>query len=229
MSLAAHGQTVEVYFTEENRDGVFGFKINQIDSEELFEFNEPLFFLVLDEIKNGFIDSTLILNAEGDTSYSLQADSCVKTAKYFSWVNETEQFWIEDNLTEYYFEDVVLPTDLGITITKDSSSFKISEEKKLKALLTKQQYEEFASFYEDLLSEFQEMQIELQLDNYDDAGTECSIQSMYGTYQKSVVFDLLNESQLLVPKDELQRILVDVFKLDESLARQILDESKGRR
>jgi hypothetical protein len=228
LSLTAHGQTVEVYFTEENRDGTFGFKINQIDSEEVLELNEGLFFLIQDEIRKGFIDSSLILNGEGDTSYLLQSDSsCIKTAKYFSWVHETEQFWIQENLTEYYLEDIVLPLDLDITITKAPSSFKISEQKKLKALLTKQQYEEFASFYKELLSEFQEMEIELQLDDYDDTGTEFSILSMSGSYQKNLVFDLLDASHVLIPKDELQTVLTMVFKIDEVLAHQILHESEG--
>ena len=41
LALATHHQNVEIYFNQENRDGVFGFKINNIDSEKrLLYFTE---------------------------------------------------------------------------------------------------------------------------------------------------------------------------------------------
>ena len=79
LSLAAHKQTVEIYFNEENRDPAFGFKINKIDSEVFLEDNNTLWSNIESEINNGFLSSDLIDEEEGDTSYFIQPDlTCVK-------------------------------------------------------------------------------------------------------------------------------------------------------
>ena len=223
LSLAAHGQIVEVYFNEENREAVFGFKINNIDSEVLLEDNSALWSKIESEINNAFLSSDLIDEGEGDTSYFIQSDlSCIKTAKYFSWVSETEQFWLESHETEFYFENIDFPF-YSILITKELDSFKIDEAKTLKKTLTNQQYEEFYSFYECLLGEFQEMEIELQLDKQDGKEVYCSIQSMYGSYRENMNFTLLDFSEIDISKEELKLMLLKNFRIDTDLADQVLD------
>ena len=223
LSLAANSQIVEVYFNEENREAVFGFKINNIDSEVLLEDNSILWSKIESEINNAFLSSDLIDEGEGDTSYFIQSDlSCIKTAKYFSWVSETEQFWIESHETEFYFENIDFPF-YSILITKELDSFKIDEAKTLKKILTNQKYEEFYSFYEGLLGEFQEMEIELQLDKQDGKEVYCSIQSMYGSFRENMNFTLLDSSKIDISKEELKLMLLKNFRIDTGLAVQVLD------
>lgn len=223
LSLAAHSQIVEIYFNEENREAMFGFKINNIDSEVLIEDNSILWSKIESEINNAFLSSDLIDEGEGDTSYFIQSDlSCIKTAKYFSWVSETEQFWIESHETSFYFENIDFPF-YSILITKELDAFKIDEAKTLKKILTNQKYEEFYSFYESLLGEFQEMQIELQLDKQDGKEVYCSINSMYGSYRENMSFTLLDSSEIDISKEELKLMLLNNFRIDTGLAVQVLD------
>ena len=223
LSLASHNQIVEVYFNEENREGMFGFKINNIDSEVLFEGNSNLLSRIENEINSAFLSSDLIGEGEGDTSYFIQPDlSCIKTAKYFSWVSETEQFWIESRETEFYFKNIDFPF-YSIVITKELDSFKIDEEKTLKNKLTTLQYKEFYSFYKGLLSEFQEMEIELQLDKHGEIGVKCSIQRMYGSYREKMNFTILDSSEIDISKEELKLMLLKYFRIDTDLADQVLD------
>lgn len=223
LSVAAHNQTVEIYFNQKNRDPVFGFKINDIDSEVLLENNDTLWSLIESEINGAFLASDLIDEGEGDTSYFLQPDlSCVKSAEYFSSVEETEQFWIQSNETGFHFENIDFPI-YSILITKKLDSFKIDEEKKLKKILKKEQYEEFASFYKEILNEFQEMQIELEVEEGDENGVNCSILSMYGSYRENMDFTLLDFSEVDISKDELKIMLSKYFRIDALLADQILN------
>jgi hypothetical protein len=213
LSLAAHKQTVEIYFNEENIDPVFGFKINNIDDEVLLEDNNTLWDKIEGEINNAFLSSDLIDEGEGDTSYFIQPDlSCVKTAKYFSWISETEQFWIESHETEFYIENIDFPFP-SVLITKELDSFRI----------TKQQYEDFYAYYKGLLREFQEMEIKLQLDEYDKKGIKCSIQSMDGSYRENMNFTLLDSSEVEFSKEEFKMMLTNYFRIDTCLADQILD------
>ena len=223
LSLAAHSQIVEIYFNEENREAMFGFKINNIDSEVLIEDNSILWSKIESEINNAFLSSDLIDEGEGDTSYFIQSDlSCIKTAKYFSWVSETEQFWIASHESSFYFENIDFPF-YSILITKELDAFKIDEAKTLKKILTNQKYEEFYSFYESLLGEFQEMQIELQLDKQDGKEVYCSINSMYGSYRENMSFTLLDSSEIDISKEELKLMLLNNFRIDTGLAVQVLD------
>ena len=111
----------------------------------------------------------------------------------------------------------------SILITKELDSFKIDEAKTLKKTLTNQQYEEFYSFYECLLGEFQEMEIELQLDKQDGKEVYCSIQSMYGSYRENMNFTLLDSSEIDISKEELKLMLLKNFRIDTDLADQVLD------
>ena len=66
LSLSKNKQIVEIYCNEDNRESIFGFKINHIDSEEL-EFDEVI-DAIIDEINRAFIENTnLIENMEGTT------------------------------------------------------------------------------------------------------------------------------------------------------------------
>ncbi|MDA9182751.1 hypothetical protein N9O51_06120 [Saprospiraceae bacterium] len=222
LSLAAHSQIVEIYFNEENRQGVFGFKINNIDSELVLEDNSILWSKIESEICNAFLSSDLIDDCEGDTSYFIQSDlSCIKTAKYFSWVSESDQFWIDRHETSFYFENIDFPF-YRILINKELDSFKIDEAKTLKKILTNQKYEEFYSFYEGLLGEFQEMEIELQLEQ-DGKEVYCYINSMYGSYRENMNFTLLDSSEIDISKEELKLMLLNNFRIDTDLAVQVLD------
>jgi hypothetical protein len=225
IALAKYDQEVEIYFNQENGDAIFGFKINQIDVNELNDLNnyESILDSILNEINNGFIEnSDLIEKGEGDTTYKVHSDfSCIKKAKYFDWVTESEQFWIEDNETDFVFEKVIFPFD-SISIYKDLNNFKIDEEINLNRIISKETYESFKSFYENLLNEFQEMEIELQFDIDDDNNTKCYINQMDGAYSKKMDFTLLDNSKVDFSEEELQNLLLNNFKAKQYLVDKIL-------
>lgn len=223
-SLALNNHNVEIYYTEQHLEATIGFKINGIDFNSFYELDSDLWLDIVDEITNGFIDSFLLSKTiEGNISYFIQPDlSCIKNGKYFSSAEDGHRIWIEDNETEFYLKNIELPFD-SILISKELDSFVIDEEKTLKKVLTEQQYEELVSFYKKLLSEFQEMEIELQLENYD-MSVHCSILSMDGAYKESVEFRLLDSSTVDFSKDKLKTMLIKCFKVDNLLASQILNE-----
>lgn len=221
LSLVKHDQHVEIYFNQEYLNAVFGFKINHIDSETLLEDNYTLYEIMESEINNAFLASDLTDKGEGDTSYILQSNfSCIKNAEYF--FDGFEQSWIESNETEYYFENIDFPFD-SIMITKELHSFKIDEEKTLKKILSTQKYEEFHSFYKELLSEFQEMQIVLEVEEIDENEIICTISSMNGSYKENMNFTLLDNSKENYSKDELKSLLIECFKIEPLLAKKIIN------
>ena len=221
LSLASHKQEVEIYFNEENRDSDFGFKINGIDSKDFYLKNK-LFEQIESEIRDAFLGSELIDDGEGDTSYFIQPDlTCIKKAKYFSCVSETEKFCIENNETIFYFKNTDILKLCNITITKGIDSFNVDNEKEIKKFLKKHEYQEFYKFYDELLNEFQEMEIYLQLDEHDENTTDCSIISMYGSYQKKVDFNIL-DSSFEISKSNLNGFLTEYFNIDVSMASKIL-------
>ena len=223
-SLVAHNQNVEIYFKEDTNEAFFGFKINDIDSEKI-EFNDTV-FSILDEINNAFLDSDLVDNGEGDTSYLLKPDlSCIKIANYFA--PEYDQFWIENNKTAFDFGNNILPFDF-ICIQKNLNTFKIYEEKTLENIITKEFFEKFVSFYKELLNEFQEMEIELKVEKLDENNTICNIISMNGSYEEHAEFSLLDSSKFDVSKIELNTMLIKQFKIDSLLVTQILDDEKEK-
>jgi len=224
-TLVAHNQNVEIYFKETTREGVFGFKINDIDSSDLIERLEDCetIFSIMDEINNAFLDSELIDSGEGDTSYLLKPDlSCVKIANYFS--PGYEQFWIENNISEFDFGNIILPFG-SILITKELDSVKIDEEKTLKDILPKEDYKKFVSFYKELLDEFQEMEIELELELNEDNHLISTIIQMDGSYMETLKFTLLATSVLDIPIKNLKEMLVKLFKIDEQKATLIFAEN----
>ena len=221
LSLVKHDQHVEIYFNQEERDAVFGFKINDIDSETLSEDNYSLYKIMESEINNAFLASDLTDKGEGDTSYILKSDfSCIKNAEYF--FDGFEQSWIESNETEYYFENIDFPFH-SIMITKELDSYKIDEEKTLKKMLSKQKYEEFHSFYKELLSEFQEMEIELQFYLNNEKKIKSYIIYMRGSYKENMNFTLLDNSKENYSKDELKSSLIECFKIEPLLAKKIIN------
>jgi hypothetical protein len=224
-SLSVHNYNVEIYFIDERLSATIGFKINNIDFKDYYEIDSVLWHDVVNEITNGFIDSFLLSETiEGNISYFLQPDlSCIKNGKYFSIVEESYGIWIEDNETEFYFKNTELPFD-SVLITKELDSFKIDEEKELKKALTKQQYDEFVSFYKELLSVFQHMEIELQLDDYDETGVKFTILSMDGSYTEHTEFKLLDSSKVNFSKGKLKTMLLEYFKVDKLVVSQILNE-----
>jgi hypothetical protein len=224
-SLAVHNYNVEIYFIDEHLNATFGFKINGIDLINHFEVDSDLCMDIVDEITNGFINALFQADTiEGDISYFLQQDlSCIKNGKYFSSVEESYSVWIEDNETEFYLKNTELPFD-SIFISKKLDSFEIDEEKELKKALTKQQYDKFITFYKELLSVFQQMEIELQFEEYYETGLICSILSMDGSYTERTEFTLLDSSEVDFSKDKLKTMLLKCFKLDPLMVSQILNE-----
>lgn len=222
LSLAVHNQNVEIYFNENERDPSVGFKINAIDFEVLQELDWNLYSLFESSINEAFINSTLIDAGEGSTSYFLQPDlSCVKTAQIFSSLHETDQYWIDQNETEYCFENIELPFDT-IFISKDLDSFKVFEESELKDILSNQQYNEFESFYKELLSDFQEIEIELEIYYDEDFGSNCDISSVGGSYSTKMEFTLLDDSNVDISDEIVEEMLIKYFKIDPVLVSKIV-------
>lgn len=220
-SLVAYGQNVEIYFKETPREALFGFKINDIDSSALDELGKDTVFYIIEEINDAFLDSDLIDSGQGSTSYFLKPNSsCVKKANYFS--PDFDQFWIENNDTKFNFGNNILPLD-SIYIEKNLTKFIIDQEKTLKNILTKELFEKFVSYYKKLLDEFQEMEIELELEHCNDNGTTCQIISMNGCYEENMEFTLLDSSEVDISKDELKKMLSKYFRIDELLADKILN------
>lgn len=222
MALAANKQNVEIYFNEEDRSGIFGFKINNIDSEELLNDNIKLWGMIEPEINNAFLLSGLVEKGEGDTTYTLLPDlTCLKTAKYFSWVDETEQFWIENNLPEFYFKDIIFPTN-GILISKntDSNSISISEKGNLKKTLTKEQFKVLNNYLEALTKDFENIELRLMYDEDNDEAW--SISEVDGFYQQQMEFSLLDSSNIEIPLNDLKSMLLNCFKIKPSIVEQIL-------
>jgi hypothetical protein len=223
LSLAFNKQKVEIYFFQEDLTPIFAFRINDKDSSIIEGDKLDLICKIEAEINNGFLGSSLVENFEGDTSYFLLADGfCVKTAKYFSWVGESEQFWIENHETNFKFGKVNLPFD-SILISKSLDSFVLSEERKLKAILGSDRFQDFFSFYFDLLQEFQEMEIELQFDKQDDGNLFSYILSMDGSYSQNLEFTLLDSSINKFSLQDLEMMLIDEFEIDPILTTQILN------
>lgn len=223
LSLAFNKQQVEIYFNQEDLTPIFGFRINDKDSNAIIGDHSDLIGQIETEINSGFLGSSLVDNFEGDTSYFIMADGfCVKKAKYFSWVEESEQFWIESHETNFEIGKVNLPFD-SILISKSLDSFVFSEERKLKAVLGSVRFQDFFSFYFDLLQEFQEMEIELQFDKQDDGSLFSYILSMDGSYSQNLEFTLLDSSINKFSLQDLEKVLIDEFEIDPILTTQILN------
>ena len=93
-------------------------------------------------------------------------------------------------------------------------------------MLTSQQYDAFYSFYKNLLDEFEEMEIELQIDEHVENEDYCFIMSMYGSYSEKTSFTLLDSSEIDFSKEELKLMLTNYFRIDSHLADQVLDIKK---
>jgi len=228
-TLVAHNQTVEIYFKENSREGIFGFKINDLDSNVLYEKRISgcdTNYSIMAEINDAFLDAELIDSGEGDTSYLLKPDlSCIKTADYFS--PGYDQFWIEDNESEFDFGKIELPIG-EILIQKDSDKFEIFEEKELKKYISPELFKEFTSFYKLLLKEFQEMEIELEVYKSDDTYISC-INSMNGTYTETSKFVLLDKSNLDIPLEDLKAMLIESFNMETEKVDSILKNNYLKR
>lgn len=221
--IAKFGQDVEIYFKQGERDGLFGFKINKIDGSDIYNLSsEDIIFKILDEINTAFVcNSDLIENGEGETSYFLKPDyTCTKKAEYFDSITETSEFWIEKNETNFDFGKVKFPF-YSILITKELDIIKIDDNNKLKKLISKETYNSFINFYENLLNQFQEMEIELQFDVDDENNTITYINSMYGVYTENVNFTLLDKSSEEYSELILENLLIKYFKIEQLLSKKI--------
>ncbi|MFD1292408.1 hypothetical protein ACFQ5N_01055 [Lutibacter holmesii] len=209
----AHNQNVEIYFKENIREAIFGYKINDLDSNASYDrFSDcDANYSIMDEINNVFLDSDLIDRGEGDTSYLLTPDSsCIKTADYF--YPDSDQFWIENNESEFDFGKIELPIN-KILIQKDYCKFMIYEEKELKKHISPELFKDFSTFYKLLLEEFQEMEIELEVFKRDDTYISC-INSMNGTYTETNKFVLLDTSNLDISLEDLKAMLIESFNME---------------
>jgi hypothetical protein len=227
ISLAANKQKVEFYHRElGGRWGyVEGFRINTIDSydvEKNCEICYDINFALLGAFQSSNILDSIIDSGEGNTSFEIFSDlSCVKRADYFDSQFKTQDYWIESEDTIFYFNVNELPLN-GITIKQVEDKFEIEEEKDLKKVLSKTEYLEFYSFYKELLDGFQEIYVELEIENDYHDELYCSITEIYGCYEESVKFTLLDNSTEEYSKKHLKDMLIDCFKLEASLVEKIL-------
>lgn len=219
LSLAKHNQEVEIYYRIEYDGPSIGFKINQIDSNE---FWDNIICHINDEIVT-YIDDSGLIDGEGNTSYFIKHDeTCVKNAEYFDWLFETDKDWIKENDTMFVFGEIEFPF-YSILITKDLNDFKIDEDIELKKLIPVKMFENFTSFYQKLLYQFQEMEIELQFDLDNQNKTISYINRMSGSYNKEMNFTLLDKSDKDFSDNELKSLLIEYFKIEPLLASQILN------
>lgn len=221
LSLSKNKQIVEIYCNEDNRDSIFGFKINHIDSVEL-EFDEVI-DAIIDEINSAFIENTnLIENMEGTTSLLVQSDGKIlKKAKYFDWKSGTDVLWIEENNSIFLIGKVELPFSFGV-ITKDNDMLTFSEESAFLQHLSYEKYNLFLGFYKDLLLSFQNIELELGFDLNAEGQTNCSINQIYGYYTEIINFTLLDDSKIDITNSKLSKILINKFDMNTKLISKIL-------
>ena len=210
------GQDIEIYYNQDNRDDIFGFKINNIDSNNI-DSNEFI-SAINEEIRVALIGhgSTLIDKGEGNTSYFLNKIKCIKRANYFDWVSGYDQYWIEENQSSFEFGKIEFPFQ-SLRIIKCNDYTKLEEELKLKKLIPNKLFEDFISFYSELLNPFQEIEIEIQFEIIDNSNTISYINSISGFYEEAVKFKLLDESKIEFLETELQKLLSENFNLNNVL------------
>lgn len=226
--LVSRNQKVEIYYSQENRDDEFGFKINNLDSRILWKKGGEMFDAILEKIENeicnAFLSSELIEKGEGATSYFLKSDgSCIKQAKYFDWVSETDQIWIKENETEFVFGNVDLPIH-QIIIRKDSNSFIVYEEKELQKFLPEDLYNRFIKFYQELLNPFQEVEVILQIDYNEKNNQIIRILNIQGSYREIMMFNLLDKSDFDFEKIELKKFLELGFSIEGSIIDKVFNK-----
>ena len=78
-------------------------------------------------------------------------------------------------------------------------------------------FEDFISFYSELLNPFQEIEIEIQFEIIDNSNTISYINSISGFYEEAVKFKLLDESKIEFLETELQKLLSENFNLNDVL------------
>lgn len=210
------GQDIEIYYNQDNRDDIFGFKINNIDSNNID--STEFISAINEEIRVALIrdESTLIDNGEGNTSYYLNKINCIKRANYFDWVTGYDQIWIEENQSSFEFGKIEFPFQF-LRIIKFNGYTKLEEELKLKKLIPNKLFEDFISFYSELLNPFQEIEIDLQFEIIDNSNTISYITSISGFYEENVKFTLLDKSKIEFLETELQKLLSENFNLNNVL------------
>lgn len=224
LDLASNNQQVEIYFTQKYGDPTFGFRINNIDSSGFAEVKNLAIdhTLIIDEIKNCFFsNSTLIDENEGETTYLLLPNGgCIKSAEYFDSISDSAQIWIENNETEFNLGTIAFTFD-QILITKDFNTFIINEEKEIKQVLPTELFENFVSFYKELLSQFQKMQTLLQIDYDEQNHATCKILNMKGSYKENMNFTLLDACVIDYPDEELKSLLITYFNIESKIANKM--------
>ncbi|MEY4963887.1 MAG: hypothetical protein RLZZ323_1206 [Bacteroidota bacterium] len=175
------GQEIEIYYNQDNRDDVFGFKINNIDSNYID--SNDFVYEINEEIQVAFTGtkSTLIERGEGNSSYFINKNKCIKRANYFDWVTGYDRIWIDENQTHFEFGKIEFPFQTLI-INKSNNYLELEEESNLKKLIPNKLFESFLSYYRKLLKPFQEIEIELQFDIFNDGITISQIKSISGFY-----------------------------------------------
>lgn len=97
----------------------------------------------------------------------------------------------------------------------------------LKNELPKELFKNFTAHYKELLRDFQEIEIELQLEINENDYLISSILQMNGSYSEALKFKLLDTSVLNIPIDDLKEVLVELFKINSALTSKILSTGKS--
>jgi hypothetical protein len=214
-ALACNGQRVEVYFTQENLDFEFGFKINGIDSRSL----KPdagdltnLIGLISDTLGSQFLNHDLLERQEGDTSYWVKANgSAIRDAQYFDWTIGGDRIWFEEKHHQFMFPNIDLDL-ISLILYKDGSRVSVRESAVLQKVISKEQYNLFVEFYCNLLAEFQVIEAYLTVYS-EDGNTYSEIEGLKGWYSLEVDFTLLDEAELELEKNSVVKLLTECFDL----------------
>jgi hypothetical protein len=208
LALARNGHKVEIYYHEE---GHFGFKINDIDS---YHLSDEKIMNIGEEIDNIFLDDSNIHDLEGSTTYLLHKDGTdTKTASYFDHQSEFDKIWIKENYNKFNFGKTSLPINY-IVIEKKLNSFIVDNATELKQFLNSDLYEKFYLFYEELLNQFKEITIELEVyaDNKNNIVSKITI--IEGSYTITEKFTLMDCSKLDFNSKMLKETLIKCYKFN---------------
>ena len=215
--LAKKGHKVEIYFTQENLDPEYGFRIDGIDSCSCDPEDEALANLVDsigEDIMNQFLNADLIDRFEGDTSYLLLTDGrAVRSADYFDWTTAGDRIWLENHQHKFIFDTEIVGID-ELLLQKDRDGLQVYKSEQLEALISNDRVKAFLEFYSNVLDEFQMIEADLVLSQNDSGQTESEIVKLTGSYSLEVDFTLLDSSVLELEKADAIRLLMNCFDFE---------------
>ena len=215
--LTQKGHKVEIYFTQENLDPEFGFRIDGIDSRSCDPEDEDLANLVdsvCDDIMNQFLNADLLDRFEGDTSYLLLTDGrALRSADYFDWTSSGDRIWLENHQHKFIFDTEIVGMD-ELLLQKDRDGLQVYKSEQLEAQISNDLFKAFLEFYSNVLDEFQMIEADLILGQNESGQTESEIVKLNGSYSLEVDFTLLDSSVFELEKADAMRLLRDCFDFE---------------